>query len=170
MAVRSQIGSEQPKSTFLSICSEARRSELLERYGRDSRCIVRFFGPNLESRYCGTALNVYRCCTEPIVPTCGELQELYGDGAMVVWLSGLIFDLCEYVGARDKPSPDAIRQCAEVLLYIVEGFKATEVLLFFHRCKAGAYGRFYGAADLQQLCSWWHDHWRFINRVIGSRK
>lgn len=136
------------------------------RFGSDGSAVARYFGPDSEMHYCRSPSAVYRCCTEAIVPTCDELVELYGRAVVVVWLSGLIFDLSEYVGAREKPSPDVIRQCAEVFLSQIGGFKATEVLLFFYRCKAGAYGRFYGSADLQQLGSWWVQHWRYINNVI----
>ena len=166
--MRQHYAKTESRNTSLSLINPKRENLLLEKYGSNPKALINWFGPARQIEYCNGHANIIRCSTEENIPTCEELVSLYGQKAVITWIAGQIFDLCEYVGARDKPNPTAIHQCALILLNQTLGFKATEILLFFWRCKAGAYGHFYLAADLQQLALWWYSHINYINKNLKS--
>lgn len=88
-----------------------------------------------------------RKCHLANYPTLGLLEQTYGANAAARWLVPQLLNLSEYCGCRGKFTK---RQLAELACVIAEEFpylKVSEFMLFFHRFKAGCYGRFYGAVD-----------------------
>lgn len=79
-------------------------------------------------------------------PTLGVLKKTYGENAATMWLLPQLYDLCEYTGAKKMDAQQAT-MLAEVIAQEYGFLKVSELLMFFFRFKAGAYGRFYGAVD-----------------------
>lgn len=80
-------------------------------------------------------------------PTMTVIDLAYGDNASAMWLTAQLTDLGIYAGVK---SPLSERQYEQLACMIVSEFgylKATELMLFFYRLKAGRYGHFYGSID-----------------------
>lgn len=80
-------------------------------------------------------------------PTLATLKCYYGKNAPLAWLVPQLTDLAVYCGSRDKLSKEQYKQCAFVIATEFYYLKVSELMLFFHRFKAGRYGRFYGSVD-----------------------
>lgn len=75
------------------------------------------------------------------------LDAAYGDGSAVTWLIPQLHDLCAAVGVKTKLDDGQLRQLATMIRNEFGYLKATEVMLFVWRFKAGHYGELYGAVD-----------------------
>ena len=75
------------------------------------------------------------------------LDAAYGDGSAVTWLIPQLHDLCASVGVKTKLDDGQLRQLATMIRNEFGYLKATEVMLFVWRFKAGHYGELYGAVD-----------------------
>lgn len=79
-------------------------------------------------------------------PSLAVVKHTYGPNAPTMWLMAQLYDLCEYTGAKKMDAQQA-SMVAEVIAQEYGYLKVSELLLFFFRFKAGAYGRFYGVVD-----------------------
>lgn len=79
-------------------------------------------------------------------PTLGLLKKAYGDNMPVMFLLPQIYDLCEFTSAK-KMSIEQATCLSEIIANEYGYLKASELLLFFYRMKAGHYGKFYGSVD-----------------------
>ena len=79
-------------------------------------------------------------------PTLTDLNLSYGKTFAEQWLYPQIADLSLFTGAKNL-SKEQIQSLASVIAVEYRYLKVTELLLFFHRFKAGNYGRFYGNVD-----------------------
>lgn len=86
-------------------------------------------------------------------PTLAELRRDYGTNAPIMWLAAQLYDLCEYTGAR-KMDAAQIEAASRTLYAEAYYMTLAEWQLFFARCKAGRYGKFYGVVDAMALGSW----------------
>ena len=85
-------------------------------------------------------------------PSLAQIDEAYGDNVSVAWLIAQLLDLGEYCGCRDKMTPRQAKECARIIRREFPGLKASEILLFFYRCKAGRYDEiFYGTVDPMRI-------------------
>jgi hypothetical protein len=75
------------------------------------------------------------------------LDAAYGDGSAVTWLIPQLHDLCAAVGVKTKLDDGQLKQLATMIRNEFGYLKATEVMLFVWRFKAGHYGELYGAVD-----------------------
>ena len=100
-------------------------------------------------RYCRGALD--RCFVGS-APTLHDLCEAYGEKLCVVWLSGLIYDLNNFVGQRQQ-TPQQSDALAWMLLDEAKQYKLTEVMYFFYRYKIGLQGEFYGGVNSGKVLS-----------------
>lgn len=115
---------------------------LLHRYG-DRDTFIRTFNPDLQSyaaqyperSYFGDA------------PTLSTLNAAYGNRSSVMWLLPQLSNLEEYCGCKDKMTVAMKINLADVITTEWGYLKTSELLLFFHKFKTGAYGRFYGSVD-----------------------
>ena len=101
------------------------------------------------ARYCRGALD--RCFVGS-APTLHDLCEAYGENICVVWLSGLIYDLNNFVGQRQQ-TPQQSDALALMLLDEAKQYKLTEVMYFFYRYKMGLQGEFYGGVNSHKVLS-----------------
>lgn len=79
-------------------------------------------------------------------PTLTDICQAYGKTFAEQWLYPQITDLSVFTGAKNL-GKDQVRSLASVIAAEYRYLKVTELLLFFHRFKAGHYGRFYGSVD-----------------------
>lgn len=79
------------------------------------------------------------------------IDAAYGEGSAVTWLVPQLHNLCATVGVKTKLDDVQLRQLAVMIRDEFGYLKATEVMLFLYRLKAGHYGEFYGAVDVQRV-------------------
>lgn len=79
-------------------------------------------------------------------PTLTDICQAYGKTFAEQWLYPQIVDLSVFTGAKNLDK-EQVRSLASVIAAEYRYLKITELLLFFHRFKAGHYGRFYGSVD-----------------------
>lgn len=79
-------------------------------------------------------------------PTLAMLNAAFGDNVAEQWLIPQLADLTIYTGAKniDKRQQG---QLARIIATEYYWLKISELLLFFHRFKAGKYGHFFGNVD-----------------------
>ncbi len=90
---------------------------------------------NEERAYFGTA------------PTLVVMNHAYTNTAAEQWLVPQLIDLCAYCGVKEKLNERQLKQLACTIVTEHGDLKATEVMLFFYKFKAGRYGQFYGSVD-----------------------
>ena len=79
-------------------------------------------------------------------PSLAELNAAYGKDMDVAWLALEVNDIAAFTGARGLAEGQQ-EQLARMIAVEQPAMKVTELMLFFHRFKAGKYGRFYGNVD-----------------------
>lgn len=99
--------------------------------------------PDRQLEICG---DVDECLFGDYPPLC-ELKERYGSQFAVAWLVPQLLNLSEYCGCGDKLKNNQLKELAFVISTEWYYLKVSELMLFFHRFKAGRYGRFYGSVD-----------------------
>lgn len=80
-------------------------------------------------------------------PTLSQLSAGYSKRTPIMWLLPQLYNLSEYCGCKDKLQGRPLEECAGIIASDYHWLKVSELMLFFHRFKAGHYGRFYGAVD-----------------------
>lgn len=80
-------------------------------------------------------------------PTLEVMNLAYSETAAEQWLVPQLMDLCAYCGVKEKLNERQMKQLAYIIVTEYGYLKATEIMLFLHRFKAGKYGRFYGSVD-----------------------
>lgn len=80
-------------------------------------------------------------------PTLAEVNATYGLNVSQAWLIPQIVNLATFCGCREKLDKQQQKDLAFVLATQYYYLKISEFMLFFHRFKAGHYGRFYGNID-----------------------
>ena len=81
------------------------------------------------------------------VPTLAHLNTAYLSNTAQQWLVAQLFDLSEFVGARDKLNDNQLRQLAQIIVTQYPYLRVTELMLFFYNFKLGKYAEFYGTVD-----------------------
>jgi hypothetical protein len=82
--------------------------------------------------------------TAPMLCT---IDAAYGEGSASQWLVPQLHNLCVSVGVKTKLDDVQLIQLAQMIRKEFGYLKATEVMLFVWRFKAGHYGELYGAVD-----------------------
>jgi hypothetical protein len=75
------------------------------------------------------------------------LDAAYGEGSAVTWLIPQLHSLCAAVGVKTKLDDAQLMQLAMMIRKEFGYLKATELMLFVWRYKAGHYGELYGSVD-----------------------
>lgn len=119
------------------------KAAVLQKYGRDGLSVLEQYNPECIFRRQMTADE----CFLGEYPTLGQLRAQYDSRFPCAWLMAHLYDLSEYCGCKDKLEGRALQQCASVIAVEFYYLKVSEMMLFFHRFKAGRYGQFYGSID-----------------------
>ncbi len=101
------------------------------------------YSPDYQREICGTPDE----CFFGDYPTLSALKARYGRNAATIWMLAQLHNLSEYCGCKGKLEGNPLEECAYVIGTEFAGLKVSELMLFFHRFKAGQYGRFYGSID-----------------------
>jgi len=135
---------EKNKQTVKSSNMPQKLSErawlVVNRYG-DGESFAKKFNPSLQV-VC--AQNVERSFRGN-APSLALLGETYPDEQVNTWIIAQLMDLYKFAGVKEKPT------FQQVLEYYY--LKASELLLFFFKLKAGEYGTFYGVVDPMVIMS-----------------
>lgn len=92
------------------------------------------------------SLHEYRCHTGS-APTIREIIEDCGAQFCAEWICRVLDDLQEYTAAKTRLSPNQRRSLAYVIMSQYGRLKASEVLLWLVKAKAGQWGKFYNTID-----------------------
>lgn len=122
---------------------ESLNETVLQKYGRVGADILNTYNSDFLFRKELTE----RECIEGSYPTIAQLNSQFDKRFGPAWLMAHLHDLSEYCGCKEKLSGHALQQCAAMISMEYYYLKVTEFMLFFHRFKAGRYGRFYGSVD-----------------------
>jgi hypothetical protein len=87
-------------------------------------------------------------CDAPMLCT---IDAAYGDGASLKWMIPHITDLCHKCGVKGKLDDMQMASLAKMIRNEFGYLKASELMLFFYRLKAGHYGEFYGQVDNMRI-------------------
>lgn len=101
------------------------------------------FNPSKQCDYCRNLERVYM----GVAPSLSVLSAAFGKDVTETWLEIQIRNLSEFCGVREKISTEQTEELAKVIISQFHYLKVTELMHFFLRFKAGAYGRFYGSVD-----------------------
>lgn len=115
--------------------------------------ILTHYNPDYIIKNCRglTKAEITNLCLFSPSPTLSDLNAIYGKNVPIAWLMAQLFSLSEFCGAKDKMSEDKAEQTAFIIASSHFYLKVTELLLFFHKMKAGDYGQFYGVIDPQVI-------------------
>lgn len=133
------------------------------RYGNREGLLAKA-NPSMQ-RWC--AQNVDTCYFGDF-PTLAQLKAL-GGNTPVMWLVPQLVNLSEFCGARDKLTTDQLEDLASIITTEYYYLKISELMLFFHRFKAGHYGRFYGSIDPLIIVTAVRDFLKERSKAIDKR-
>lgn len=92
------------------------------------------------------ALCADRCYTGSH-PTLADLRAMHGQKWAILWLENQLRALSEFAGVKSKFTTEQLTAAAATIYAEAFYLKLPELMLFFHRFRAGYYEQFYGAAD-----------------------
>nr|DAX55146.1 MAG TPA: hypothetical protein [Caudoviricetes sp.] len=115
---------------------------VIRRYG-DGESFAKIFSPSLQV-VC--AQNIERAFLGD-APSLVLLSQTYPEDQMNTWVIAHLMDLYKFAGVKEKPSFSQVLELAVMIRTEYYYLKASELLLFFFRFKAGEYGTFYGVVD-----------------------
>lgn len=115
---------------------------MISRYG-DRTKLLTLFNPDLQMKICKDS----QLCFFGDAPLLSELNMAYGEMTATMWLVPQLHNLSEYCGCKERLQGAQLEECARLIAMEFPFLKVSELMLFFHRFKAGLYGRFYGSVD-----------------------
>ena len=125
----------------LSAVSQQRAAIVISLFG-DSQAFLDKVNPSTQTAF---ASNPSKAVMGDY-PTLTDLKSAYGKNFAAIWLVPQIDNLTLFTGAKNITEQQH-EELAKIISTEYGYLKVTELLLFFHRFKAGHYGRFYGAVD-----------------------
>jgi hypothetical protein len=122
--------------------TSAESKAVVEKYG-DCAHFAIVFNPDLQVKCGANPKRAFMGSAPPI----RLLKEAYSDKGVQTWLMIQIDNLNEFVGVKEKMDGKQTETLAAILLIECADLKASELMLFFYKLKAGVYGSFYGVVD-----------------------
>ena len=119
-----------------------KKNEILSNYG-DAHRFALVFNPSVQIM---CAMNIERSLMGN-APTIRQLLYTYQLEHVQIWVMAHLEDLNEYAGVKNKMATNHIKELASMIIVKSSFLKASEILLFFHKLKAGDFGGFYGVVD-----------------------
>ena len=123
-----------------------KKNQIISKYG-NGHSFALAFNPSVQLK---CAMHVERALTGN-VPTIRQLLYTYQMEHLQVWLMAHLEDLNEYTGVQHKMSTPQMKELANIIIARSKYLKASEILLFFHKLKAGDFGGFFGSVDPQKV-------------------
>lgn len=81
---------------------------------------------------------------ECLTPSLNDIDNAYGSGSAVLWLSALLIDIAAYTGIRENFTDLQIEACANELRNMSPDIMASEMLVFLSKFCRGSYESFLG--------------------------
>lgn len=136
---------QNEKPTHTELCRKSQQKMVVNLYHRwgNRDMFIRKFSPEWQE-YAGS--NPVRAYFGD-APTLARLNIAYGDGTAKMWLIPQLCNVSEYCGCKEKMTGAMLRELAGGIVAEWGYLKVSELMLFFHKFKMGAYGRFYGNVD-----------------------
>ena len=119
-----------------------KKNEILSNYG-DAHNFALVFNPSVQIM---CAMNIERSLMGN-APTIRQLLHTYQLEHVQIWVMAHLEDLNEYAGVKNKMATNHIKELASMIIVKSSFLKASEILLFFHKLKAGDFGGFFGTVD-----------------------
>ena len=119
-----------------------KKNEILSNYG-DAHNFALVFNPSVQIM---CAMNIERSLMGN-APTIRQLLHTYQLEHVQIWMMAHLEDLNEYAGVKNKIATNHIKELASMIIVKSSFLKSSEILLFFHKMKAGDFGGFYGTVD-----------------------
>ena len=119
-----------------------KKNEILSNYG-DAHNFALVFNPSVQIM---CAMNIERSLMGN-APTIRQLLYTYQLEHVQIWMMAHLEDLNEYAGVKNKIATNHIKELASMIIVKSSFLKASEILLFFHKLKAGDFGGFFGTVD-----------------------
>ncbi len=141
-----------------------RISQLIDKHGTLKDFIVKF-NPTYQHEICADSNE----CYFGDYPTLGLIRTAYGNNAPSAWIVPHLFNLTTFCGCRDKFTEEQYEELAYVISSEFSYLKVSELMLFFHRFKAGRYGRFYGSIDPMVITTSIYEFIRERSNAIEQR-
>ena len=82
-----------------------------------------------------------------------KVKLAFGEQVLRVWIKAQIENLNDFAGVKEKMSLEQMQEIADIISTDYGYFRVAEILLFFHKLKAGEYGQFYGTVDPQLIAA-----------------
>ena len=142
LSVNKKYTSTQKVSGWLAV----KKNQIVERYG-DAHSFALAYNPSVQLK---CAMNIERSLTGN-VPTIRQLLHTYQMEHLQVWVMAHLEDLNEYAGVKNKMATAQMKALASMIIVKSDYLKASEILLFFYKLKAGDFGGFYGTVDPQKV-------------------
>ena len=133
------------KSTIMPEVSgwlAVKKNEILSNYG-DAHRFALVFNPSVQIM---CAMNIERSLMGN-APTIRQLLYTYQLEHVQIWVMAHLEDLNEYAGVKNKMETAQMKELGGMIIAKSNYLKASEILLFFHKLKAGDFGGFYGTVD-----------------------
>ena len=128
-------------STSLTRQEQKKQLAIVERFG-DRDAFLNTVTPKTQAAFAAKPMQAFM----GDYPTITGIRIAYGGKFPEQWLYPQIADLALFTGAANI-NKEQMRSLASVIATEYHYLKVTEILIFFHRFKAGHYGRFYGSVD-----------------------
>lgn len=146
-----------------------KKNEIQTRYGT-AHDFALAFNPSIQGR---CAKDIERSLYGE-APTLRQLSATYTEEQNKMWLMTHLNNLNNFCGVKSKMEVEQMQEVAAIILIEYPYLKASEVLLFFYRFKAGYSGQLYGSVDPLKITDALKDfiEWRVAerNRIENKRK
>ena len=140
-----------------------KKNMILLRYG-DAHRFALAFNPSVQIK---CAMNMEKSLLGD-APTIRQLLYTYQMEQMQVWVMAQLEDLNEFVGQKNKMKTAQIKALASMIIVKADYLKASEILLFFYKLKAGDFGGFYGAVDAQKVGEYLNAFMNWRNQEVDK--
>ena len=142
LSVNKKFMNTQEASGWLAV----KKNEILLKYG-DGHSFALAFNPSVQMK---CAMNIEKSLTGD-APTIRQLLYTYQMEHLQVWVMAHLEDMNQYAGVKNKMATAHIKELASMIIVKSGYMKASEILLFFHKLKAGDFGGFFGTVDPQKV-------------------
>ena len=160
--LRQTSNSSATPTTSLTRQEQEKKSLIVSKFGDKDQFLQRV-NPQTQASF---ALKPHRAVMGDY-PTLTDICLAYGKTFAEQWLYPQITDLSVFTGAKNLDK-EQVRSLASVIAAEYRYLKVTELLLFFHRFKAGHYGRFYGSVDPMVITCALKDFIKERNTIIDQ--
>lgn len=122
--------------------------------------ILTSYNTDLQDVICGACRTIDQCeyikspslcILNEAYPTVYTTDGTISEGAAISFMNAHLLVVSDFVGAKNKITPNQLRAVGEQILTMYPTLSMIEFILFCARLRAGQYGIFYGTVDPQKI-------------------